>query len=112
LRAAGQDAAGQALIRSTRTVTFTRSRIVVVSNLAALGTDAETVLLQGLDRAEGGLVATYKMIYGDDENVVEETLDDITAVESEDGWIVLFRQDDAILRVEEDHVQSLELVNA
>jgi len=52
------------------------------------------------------------MIYGDEENVVEETLDDITAVESEDGWIVMFREDDAILRVQEDHVQSLELVSA
>jgi hypothetical protein len=57
------------------------------------------------------LVATYKMVYGDDENVVEETLDEINSVESEDGWIVLFRGDDAILRVQESHVQSLELVS-
>ena len=56
-------------------------------------------------------MATYKMIYGDDENVVEETLDGISSIESEDGWIVLFRGNDAILRVQEDHVQSLELVN-
>jgi hypothetical protein len=61
---------------------------------------------------EASLVATYKMIYGDDENVVEETLDGISSIESEDGWIVLFRGNDAILRVQEDHVQSLELVNA
>jgi hypothetical protein len=60
---------------------------------------------------EASLVATYKMIYGDDENVVEETLDGISSIESEDGWIVLFRGNDAILRVQEDHVQSLELVN-
>jgi hypothetical protein len=56
-------------------------------------------------------VATYKMVYGDDENVVKETLEDISSVETEDGWMVLFRGDDAILRVQEDHVQSLELVN-
>ena len=56
-------------------------------------------------------MATYKMVYGDDENVVEETLQDISSVETEDGWMVLFRGDDAILRVQEDHVQSLELVN-
>lgn len=52
------------------------------------------------------------MVYGDDENVVDETLEGITSIESEDGWMVFFRGDDAILRVLEDHVQSLELVNA
>jgi hypothetical protein len=57
-------------------------------------------------------VSTYKMVYGDDENVVDETLDGITSIESEDGWIVLFRGNDAILRVQEDHVQSLELASA
>ncbi len=56
-------------------------------------------------------MATYKMVYGEDENVVEEMLVDITTVDSEDGWIVLFRGNDAILRVQESHVQSLELVN-
>jgi hypothetical protein len=61
---------------------------------------------------EASPVATYKMVYGDDENVAEETLGDITSVESEDGWIVLFRGNDAILRVQEGHVQSLELVLA
>jgi hypothetical protein len=55
-------------------------------------------------------VATYKMIYGDEDTVAEETLEDIDSVEHEDGWVALFRDDDAILRVQEDHVQSLELV--
>jgi hypothetical protein len=55
-------------------------------------------------------VATYKMIYGDEDTVAEETLEDIDSIEHEDGWVVLFRGDDAILRVQEDHVQSLELV--
>jgi hypothetical protein len=59
---------------------------------------------------EASAVATYKMVYGDDENVAQETLADITSVESEDGWIVLFRGNDAILRVQESHVQALELV--
>jgi hypothetical protein len=40
--------------------------------------------------------------------VVQETFTDIDEVEREDGWVVLFRGDDAILRVEEAHVQSLE----
>ena len=57
-------------------------------------------------------MATYKMVYGDDENVVDETLEGITSIESEEGWIVLFRRNDAILRVQESHVQSLELVSA
>lgn len=56
-------------------------------------------------------MATYKMIYGDEDTVAEETLDNIDSIEHEDGWVVLFRGDDAILRVQEEHVQSLELVN-
>jgi hypothetical protein len=31
-------------------------------------------------------------------------------LEREDGWIVFFRGDDAILRVQEENVQSLDLV--
>jgi hypothetical protein len=72
------------------------------------------MLGQALSEARTGqgaaLVATYKMVYGDDENIVEETLDGITSIESEDGWIVIFRGDDAFLRVQENHVQSLELI--
>ena len=52
---------------------------------------------------------TYRMIYGDDEQVVRETFDDVE-VEREDGWVVVFRGTDAILRVHEDHVQSLDLL--
>ena len=52
---------------------------------------------------------TYRMVYGDDEQVVRETFDDVE-VEREDGWVVLFRGSDAILRVQEHHVQSLDLV--
>jgi hypothetical protein len=57
-------------------------------------------------------MATYRMVYGDDEQVVRETFDNITEVEREDGWVVLFRGKDAILRVQEAHVQSMELVEA
>lgn len=53
-------------------------------------------------------MATYRMVYGDDESVVQETLTDIDEVEREDGWVVLFRGNDAILRVQEVHVQSME----
>jgi hypothetical protein len=52
-------------------------------------------------------MATYRMVYGDDVQVVRETWHDVT-VEREDGWIVLFRGKDAILRVRNEHVQSLE----
>jgi hypothetical protein len=56
-------------------------------------------------------MATYRLVYGDDDSVVQETFTDIDEVEREDGWVVLFRGDDAILRVQEIHVQSLERVD-
>jgi hypothetical protein len=57
-------------------------------------------------------MATYRMVYGDDEEVVRETLEDIDDVQREDGWVVLFRGKDAILRVQEQHVQSLEEIES
>jgi hypothetical protein len=51
------------------------------------------------------------MVYGDDESVVRETFENITSVEHEDGWLVLFRGNDAILRVQEAHVQEMEFVS-
>jgi hypothetical protein len=56
-------------------------------------------------------MATYRMVYGDDENVVTETYDEIDEVEREDGWVVLFRGDEAILRVQEAHIQEMELIS-
>jgi hypothetical protein len=53
-------------------------------------------------------MATYRLVYGEEGQVVEETFEDIDEVEREDGWVVLFRGQDAILRVQETHVQSLE----
>jgi CBS domain-containing protein len=50
---------------------------------------------------------TYRMVYGDEEQVVRETFDDVE-VEREDGWTVFFHGRDAILRVRDEHVQSLE----
>jgi hypothetical protein len=55
-------------------------------------------------------MATYRMVYGEEGQAVEETYENIDDVEREDGWVVLFRGDDAILRVQEIHVQSLEQV--
>lgn len=51
----------------------------------------------------------YRIVYGDDGQVVRETLHDVN-LEREDGWVVLFRGSDAILRVHEEHVQSVELI--
>jgi hypothetical protein len=56
-----------------------------------------------------GDMPTYQMVYGDAEQVVKETFKDVE-VQREDGWVVLFRGPDAILRVQEEHVQSLDLV--
>jgi hypothetical protein len=55
-------------------------------------------------------MATYRMVYGDAEQVVRETFEDVE-VEREDGWTVLFRSNEAILRVQDQHVQSLERVD-
>lgn len=55
-------------------------------------------------------MATYRMVYGDDEQMVRETYEDVT-VEREDGWTVLFRGNQAILRVQDAHVQSLARVD-
>jgi len=57
-------------------------------------------------------MATYRMVYGDNEQVVRETFEDISEVEREDGWVVLFRGNEAILRVQEEHVQELERLDA
>jgi len=56
-------------------------------------------------------MATYRMVYGDEDSVVRETYENIDSVEREDGWIVLFRGKDAILRVQEIHVQEMEEVS-
>jgi hypothetical protein len=55
-------------------------------------------------------VATYEMVYGDNEQVVKETFENVD-VQREDGWVVIFRGPDAILRVQEAHVQSLERID-
>jgi hypothetical protein len=52
-------------------------------------------------------MANYRMVYGDDEQVVRETFNDVE-LEREDGWLVIFRGNEAILRVREEHVQSIE----
>jgi hypothetical protein len=52
---------------------------------------------------------TYRMVYGDDEQVVRETFDDVE-LQREDGWVVLFRGPDAIVRIHEDHVQAVDLL--
>jgi CBS domain-containing protein len=55
-------------------------------------------------------MATYRMEYGDGERIVRETFADVT-VEQEDGWTVLFRGRDTILRVRDEHVRSLQRLN-
>jgi len=53
---------------------------------------------------------TYRIVYGDDEQVVREKLEDVV-LEKEDGWITVFRGRDVVLRVQEAHVKSLDLVD-
>ena len=52
-------------------------------------------------------MASYRMVYGDEEQVVRETFHDVD-LEHEDGWTVVFRGKEAILRVRDEHIQSLE----
>ena len=54
-------------------------------------------------------MSSYQIVYGDDEQVVKETVDDVEG-QREDGWLVLFRGNDAILRVREEHVQAIDEV--
>ena len=39
-------------------------------------------------------MAKYEMVYGDDEQVVRETFEDVR-LEREDGWVVVFRGKEA-----------------
>lgn len=57
-------------------------------------------------------MATYRIVYGDNEQVVRETFENIDDVQREDGWVVLFRGTEAILRAQEIHVQSLEQLDS
>ena len=52
-------------------------------------------------------MGSYQIVYGDDEQVIKETFNDVE-LQREDGWLVIFRGNDAILRVREEHVQSVE----
>ncbi len=52
-------------------------------------------------------MASYELVYGDGEQVVTETFDNIDTVDREDGWVVLFRGKEAILRIQESHIRSL-----
>jgi hypothetical protein len=61
------------------------------------------------DTSRGELMATFRMVYGDGEQVVRETFSDVE-LEREDGWTVLFRGSHAILGVHDEHVQSLERI--
>jgi len=56
-------------------------------------------------------VTDYRMVYGDESQVVREVLENVV-LEREDGWLTFFRGDDAVLRVQEGHVQSLEVLGA
>jgi hypothetical protein len=56
-------------------------------------------------------MATYRVVYGDQEQVVRETFTDVDDVQREDGWLSLYRGNDAFLRIQEQHVQSFEQVD-
>lgn len=52
-------------------------------------------------------MAIYRLEYGDDENgFVEETIE-ADEVVREDGWVVFFKDNDAVQRLREEHVRSM-----
>jgi hypothetical protein len=55
-------------------------------------------------------MTNYRIVYGDDEQVVRETFNDVE-LQREDGWLVIFRGKDAILRAREEHIQSVETLD-
>ena len=55
-------------------------------------------------------MANYRIVYGDDEQVVRETFNDVE-LQREDGWLVIFRGKDAILLAREEHIQSVETLD-
>ncbi|MBV8950045.1 MAG: hypothetical protein JOZ99_04155 [Actinobacteria bacterium] len=53
---------------------------------------------------------SYRLKYGEGDEALSETLNDVQ-LEREDGWTTFFRGRDAILRVRDEHIQSLESVD-
>jgi hypothetical protein len=53
----------------------------------------------------------YRMAYGDDdaETMVTETFEGFE-VEREDGWVVVLRDGEAVLRLQEQHVHAFDEV--
>ncbi|WP_067491535.1 hypothetical protein [Actinomadura hibisca] len=47
----------------------------------------------------------YRIDYGDEDNRVTETID-ADQIVSEDGVVVFFKGDDAVLRVNEEHLHN------
>jgi hypothetical protein len=54
-------------------------------------------------------MSSYRIRYGDDEQVVRGTTNRDAKVDREDGWITVFRENDAILCVRDEQVQSVEV---
>lgn len=52
---------------------------------------------------------SYSIVYGDKEHSVRQTLRGVV-LEREDGWLVVFRGKDVILRLQEEHVISVDPV--
>jgi hypothetical protein len=55
-------------------------------------------------------MTNYRIVYGDGEQVVREIFNDVE-LQREDGWLVISRGSDAILRAREEHVQTVEAID-
>ena len=52
------------------------------------------------------MMPSYTIVYGNEDRVARQTLHNVV-LEREDGWIVVFRGKDVILRLQESHVRSV-----
>jgi hypothetical protein len=55
-------------------------------------------------------MTNYRIVYGDGEQIVREIFNDVE-LQREDGWLVISRGSDAILRAREEHVQTVEAID-
>jgi hypothetical protein len=76
--------------------------------LGASGRNALHLGRRNAEPSEGVVMPSYRMVYGDNEQVDCETY---VEVDREAGWTTLFRGNDAILRVRDEHVQLTEVLD-
>jgi hypothetical protein len=76
--------------------------------LGASGRNPLHLARRNAQPSAGVVMPSCRMVYGDNEQVDCETY---VEVDREAGWTTLFRGNDAILRVRDEHVQSTQVLD-